>query len=143
MCFSRYNKFANMKHSKIKYSRNTTHTVEPPMCPRKTICRHERNNMYKLSNFPVAFSACSCQEYSVKAHNIGVQSVPKVKRSLTHSALFYSIIVCYLLNVVIATTNAQEGPDFSERSGKTIDNIPNRAKGIWKNIMCYIFCLTY
>ena len=119
-----------MEYSKIRCSKNTTHVVGPHMCPRKTICRHEHTNMYKLSKLPVAFSTRSCHDYNVKAQNVCAKSIPKVKRSLTHTVLLYFIILCSVLSVVIAVSDAQDSRDYSDRTGKTIDNIPHRTKGI-------------
>ena len=119
-----------MGYSKIQHSKNTTHIVGPHMCPRKTVSRHEHTNMYKLSKLPVAFSTRSCHEYNVKAQNVCVKSIPKLKRSLKNTTLLYFIIVCYLLSVVIAVNDAQEGRDYSDRTGRTIDNIPQSTKGI-------------
>ena len=123
-----------MDNSKIQYCKNTTHTVEHHMGPRKTICRHEHTNMHKLSKLPVAFSTRLCHEYNVKAQNLCVKRIPRVKVSLTHTVLLSYIVLCSLLSVVIAVSDAQVGRDYSDSTGKTIDNIPSRTKGIYKNM---------
>jgi len=115
-------------------SRNKTHRndistlVRRPMCPRKTICRHVKTNMRKLSTSSVAFSTCSCQEDYVKSENTWVQSALKVTPSYYYLVYLYLILLCSSITVVIAASDDPESLEYSDSIVRVTSNIPHRTK---------------
>ena len=98
-----------------------------PMCPQKTTCRHMHSNMHKLSTSSVAFSACSCQQDSVKTENKWVQRTSKLPYNYV---VYLSIIIlCSCLNVVIAVSDHSEGLEHRDSTARVTPNIPIRTKG--------------
>ena len=117
---------------KNRLSEASMHISKTTVSSTKTICRHDQTMLHTLSTSSVAFSTSSCHEGSAKtAANISVLGVPKVTRSLNFIAYLYLIILCCSsgFSVVIATSDAREGREYSDSTGSVIDNIPHRAKG--------------